>query len=149
MPLPCSQSLNAKWDHSRLLQLIYVFKILHKLKPGGTEPHLKPSFPILTSFRLKTTCTHTLEALKTLPSTETRPCLASLGYKTSGSGCFDYRVKINTQCLTQLVGFTTLQVPEAPSGPGALSVVTVMAQAPPPGTSHPHCACGQLRGQMS
>lgn len=29
MPLPCSQSLNAMWDHSRLLQLIYVFKILH------------------------------------------------------------------------------------------------------------------------
>lgn len=38
--------------------------------------------------------------------------MASLGYKTSASGCSDSRVKINMQCLTQLVGFTTRQVPD-------------------------------------
>lgn len=73
-------------------------------------------------------------------SNHTRHCLTTSGYQTPVSGCFDSRVKINTQRLTQLTGFTGLQVHDAPAGPGVLSTV-IFTGLSPPTRDHPSALC--------
>lgn len=71
-----------------------------------------------------------------LSSNHTRHCLTTSGYQTPVSGCFDSRVKINTQRLTQLTGFTRLQGHDAPSGPGVL-ITVIFTGLSPPTRDHP------------